>query len=140
MNIDKSQYITADYLNLPKNANELSNAEDKIEKLKIKIEKINKHNSINNVLHEKFYEEIIKVLYYVGELSMPAFAIEDELEETYSSKYKHTPELAKQLWLDHYQTIHYPYTLLKNRCFRMLDYIDDTFFEKFKKHPDNWKA
>lgn len=129
------EYISHDF-KLPDNCNELSMAEDAIDKLKHKIKNL---KSITDNEHTLIYEEIIRVLDYVGRLSMPYFEIAEELECLYVIKYPHSPELAKKLWLDHYELIHKPYNLLKNRCFRALDELDDFFIETNKRNPQNWK-
>jgi hypothetical protein len=133
----QEKFIAHDF-NLPMHANELSKAEEVIDKLKTELKTITVNKIINNRLHTKLFEEIIRVLDYVGQLSEPAFAIEDELERMYILKYKHSPSLAKKLWLDHYGEIHHPYNILKNRCFRMLDELDEEYIKKFKCKPPNW--
>lgn len=135
--VENSNFIVHDF-NLPNHANELSKAEEVIKKLKNKFKLIQNQRSINDKTHTILFEEIIRVLDYVGRLSMPAFAIEEELEQMYIIRYKNSPELAKKLWLDHYERIHHPYTLLKNRCFRMLEELDAEYFKRLKKHPPNW--
>jgi len=139
MPIDTTQFICTEVLDLPVQVNELSKAEDIIEKLKSKFETVKLNKNITDESHTRLYEETIRVLDYVGRLSMPCFAVEDQLEEMYLIKFKRTPELAKKLWLDHYEVIHHPYTLLKNRCFRLLDELDSEYFKQHKKHPPNWK-
>jgi len=69
---------------------------------------------------------------------MPAFAIEDDIERLYTLHYAKFPELAKKLCNDHYENIHHPYTLLKNRCFRMLEDLDKLYIEIHEKYPPNW--
>lgn len=126
--------------NLPSHDNELSKAGDIIEKLKIRISKtINVVDLIDDKQFVIVYEEIILVLDYVGRLSMPAFAVEEEMEEHYKLKYLHSPELGKQLWLDHYENVHHPYTMLKNRCFKLLDDWDNYYKVLYEKDPPNWK-
>jgi hypothetical protein len=139
MPIDTEQFLGVEFLELPTHVNELSKAEDLIEKLKHRLEVITMQRTIDDKSHDKLYEETCRVLDYVGKLSMPAFAVEDQLEEMYAIKFKHTPALAKKLWLDHYEVIHKPYTLLKNRCYRLLTELDKEYFKQHKKHPPNWK-
>jgi len=131
------QYIVHDF-KLPNHSNELSKAEDLIGKHKIKIQQLSEKDLITDLTHDKLYEDIIKILDYVGRLSMYVFAIEDEMERMYTIKYKHSPELARQLWLDHYGELHQPYNLLKNRCFRMLEELDEQFIRINKSTPPNW--
>jgi hypothetical protein len=135
--IENNQYIAHDF-KLPNHSNELSKAEEVIEKLKIKIKKIESNKTINDKNHDEIYNEIIRILDYVGRLSMPAFAIEEELEGMYVLQYSKFPELAKKLMNDHYEQIHHPYTLLKNRCFRMLEELDAEYIKINKKFPPNW--
>jgi len=133
------ELIKTDF-NLPNHDNQLSTAEDIIEKLKARLSKIvrtNKLISDNDFI--SIFEEIIKVLDYVGRLSMPAFAIEDELAEMYKMNYSHAPELGKKLWLDHYGNVHRPYNLLKNRCFKMLEDLDEHYINVHSKNPPNWR-
>jgi len=125
--------------NLPCHDNELSHAGDIIEKLKNNLRIIEKQQTINGKTHTTLFEDIIRVLDYVGQLSLSAFGIEEELEEMYKMKFLHAPELAKKLWLDHYEIVHHPYTLLKNRSYKLLDELDAEYFKQHKKHPPNWK-
>jgi hypothetical protein len=134
----KENYIVHDF-NLPNHENELFEAEEVIEKFKEELLIIKEQKSINNELHLRYYEHIIKILDYVGRLSMSVFDIENELEEMYKMKYIKAPELCKKIWLDHYDSLHHPYSILKNRCFRLLDELDAEYFNKFNKHPPNWK-
>lgn len=133
-----NELIECDF-NLPSHANELSDSENKIEKIKIRLNFIKKTKTIDDNIHVTMFEEIVQVLDYVGRLSSPAFEIQDELEEIYKMKFLKSPELAKKLWLDHYGMIHKPYNVLKNRCHRLLDELDEVYEDKFKKHPPNYK-
>lgn len=125
--------------NLPDDSNDLSRAEGIIEELKDRFKKMLKDKSINDSNHEKLFEDTIRILDFVGKLSMPAFAIQDELEELYFKQYQPTPALAKELWLKHYDKIHHPYNLLKNRCFRLIEELDEEYRRVYKKNPLNWK-
>ena len=89
---DREQFITHDF-KLPNHSNELSKAEELIEKLKNKLEVIIKKETIDDQNHDYLYNEIVRILDYVGRLSMPAFKIEDELEQMYVLQFKHAPEL-----------------------------------------------
>lgn len=126
-------------INLPDHKEELKTAKDHIEKIKYQFKFIVIQDSLNDKTHEAMYEEIVRVLDYVGRLSMHAFKLEGCLEEMYFDKYRNSPKLAKHLWLQHYEEIHSPYNLLKNRCFKLLNDLDKAYINKFKKHPPNWK-
>lgn len=131
------QFIVHNF-NLPNHANELSNAEDNIEKIKCKFKEYQKTKTISNKQFIILYEETIKVLDYIGKLSLSAFNIETQVEELYFKQFKHSPELAKKLWLEHYEKIHHPYDLLKNRCFKLLDDYDEFYLKIHKTVPPNW--
>jgi hypothetical protein len=130
------QFITE--LNLINHSNELSKAEEHINTLKNRFKIIQDENSITDKNHGILYEKVIIVLDYVGRLSASPFTLETKLEEMYLSKYPDSPKLAKQLWLEHYEKIHYPYNILKNRCHKMLDDLDKEYQKKFGKNPPNW--
>lgn len=135
--MDETVLIQYDF-NLPNHTTELSKAEDVIEKLKNRFKRIQDTKSITEKKHTQLYEETIRVLDYVGRLSVPAFEIEDEMERMYILQYPKQPALAKKLWLDNYDNVHHPYTILKNRCFRLLEELDKEYIKRFKAKPPNW--
>jgi hypothetical protein len=136
--IETPDFIVCDF-NLPCHDNELSKAEEAIEKLKNELIIIEIQKTIDNKIHNLMFEHVIKILDYVGRLSMPAFEIEEKLEEMYRIKFLKAPQLGKLLWLEHYEKIHHPYNLLKNRCYKLLEGLDTEYFKCYKKHPPNWK-
>jgi hypothetical protein len=136
--MSKEQFITVDF-KLPDHTSELSKAEEVIEKLKKRFEIMQMQSCINDANHLELFEELVRCLMYVGKLSEPAFGIEDQLEAIYVLQYKHAPALGKQLWLEHYDEIHHPYTILKNRCFRLLELLDQEYFNVHSKQPLNMK-
>jgi len=125
--------------NLPDNTNKLYDLENIIGEIKLNLEEIFLNKKIDNIIHESNYEKLIQILFHLGEISTPASEISDELEKLYIVKFKHSPELAKKLWLDHYSAIHHPYNTLKNRCFKLLDQLDEQYYKKFKVPPPNWR-
>jgi hypothetical protein len=132
-----TQFIVHDF-KLPNHSNELSKAEEIIEKIKNNVRSIETNSSITDEIHLKTYEEVCRILDYVGNLSKPIFEIETEIEDLYVLKFPHSPELARKLWQEHYEELHHPYNILKNRCFRLLDDLDEEFHRVHKKHPSNW--
>ena len=124
---------------LPDHSDELLQAQQEIEKLKNRLKITETQRSITDSSHEQMFEAIVRVLDYLGKLSVSAFDIQDELRESYLKTYIKTPELAKTLWLQHLDKIHHPYDLLKNRCYKLLGDVDILYHRKFKKHPPNWK-
>lgn len=133
----QEDFITTD-LKLPNHENELSKAQEVLDKHKKRFEIIKTLKTIDGKNHMELYEQIVRVLDYVGRLSMPAFDLEYPLEEMYIQQYKGAPAMAKTLWLEHYEHIHHPYTLIKNRCFRLLEELDAEFINVHKKNPPNW--
>lgn len=134
----EQQLDTKHDFNLPDHGNELSKAEDLIDKLKNRFKLIQTQRCINDKNHEEIFETIMNLLFYVGDLSKCVFDIGDSIEELYFKRYKKTPELAKALWLEHYGRLHRPYNVLKNRCYRLLDELDAEYFKRHKKRPPNW--
>ena len=126
-------------LNLPNHESELDNAEGNINSLKKSIDLHIKHKSINDKNHTSLYDKVSEILFYVGGLSKSRFLVQDELEQIYFSKYIHSPELAKTLYYQHYENIHHRYTIVKQRCYRLLDDLDESYFKLNKKTPPNWK-
>ena len=135
--LDEPTLLEHDF-NLPDYSNELSKADEIIEKLKNRLKIIQNQKRIDDKFHTVTFEEIIRVLDYLGKLSTPAFEIEDELEEMYKMKFLKAPELGKKLWLEHYENIHHPYNLLKNRCYKLLEELDSEYIKQNKKYPPNW--
>jgi len=122
-------------LNLPNHEEELYEAELKITELRQELLTQKKKKELTKKQYNHLRDEITRVLYYVGSLSMPAFEVDDYLENEYHKVYSHAPELAKKLWQDHYGRIHRPYNILKNRLFRMYDDLDKIYLDVNKKEP-----
>lgn len=131
------EFIKHDF-NLPNHTTQISKATEVIEKHKGKYLEYQNSQQINDKEFLSLYEEIIRVLDYLGRLSMPAFAIESDIEMEYMKQFNKSPELAKKLWQDHYESIHHPYTLLKNRCYKLLEELDELYIAVNKKSPPNW--
>jgi hypothetical protein len=134
----EQKFINHDF-KLPNHNNELSKADDIIEKLRNKFKVLECRNMISDKEHLMMFEEVVRVLDYVGRLSMPAFAIEEDMERLYVMRYPHSPELAKALWLEHFSNVHHPYNLLKNRCFKLIDELDELYLNVNGRNPKNWK-
>jgi hypothetical protein len=132
-----AEFITHDF-RLPDHKDELCKAEALIEKFKHRLKIIQIQRRIDGKMHTEFFEEIIRVLDYVGRLSKSVFDIEDEMELQYIKNYPKSPELAKKLFNDHYEYLHHPYTILKNRCFKLLEELDAEYYKQHKKRPPNW--
>jgi len=130
--------ISIDY-NLPSHKSELKNAEEKIQRIKNELNLIKNNKSIDDKTHNRMFEETVSALDWVGRLSMPVFEIRDDLEARYENAYPKAPRLAYTLFDQHYSKLHHPYSILKNRCYTILEDLDNTYFNKFKKTPPNWE-
>lgn len=136
------QYLKIE-LDIPNHCEELKYANDNLIKIKDKFNTVQEKNSINDVLHESLYESTMRVLDYVGRLSLKINDNNNDnasklIEDAYFKAYPHAPALAKKLWLEHFENIYHPYDILKNRCFRLLDDIDDEYIKQIKRVPPNW--
>lgn len=131
------QFISYDF-NLPNHKKELLQATDLIDKLRHAITVMKINSDITGELHTTFFDKIVKVLQYVGDLSIPAQKTYDILEEMYTLRYSHAPELGKKLWVSHYRMFNQPYNVLKNRCYKLLDDLDDIYKIKYEIDPPNW--
>lgn len=97
-------------------------------------------NCINDENHTELFDKVVNTLRYVGELSMEAFKIENELRDKYTLAFIHDSALGDIVFFKHYNTIHRPYNLLKNRCYKLLDTLDAAYEAKFNKQPPNIKS
>jgi hypothetical protein len=83
---------------------------------------------------QKYYntcrERIEDVLYSVGELSIPYFRINEDLREYYLQKFKYDPDMARDRWLERYDSLHEPYTILKNKCYLLFRKLDKITIEE----------
>ena len=79
---------------------------------------------ISNKFYNTYRERIEDVLYSVGELSIPIFRINDDLRDYNIKKYKHDPDMARDMWLARYDSLHKPYSLLKNKCYLLFRKLD----------------
>jgi len=125
-------------LELPDHTAKLTDAEAKIENLRTRFVEIQNSGKINNYTHEPLYDETVLMLDYLGRLSRPIFGIESTIEEKYCKEYVSEPVKVKKLWYEHYEYIHRPYTILKNRCYRVLEDLDDEFFRVNHCFPSNY--
>ena len=128
-------YNTLPGIDLPDHTEELSQVESLIEKFKTEFKECPKEIVQDNNTYTKFHKRIVHVLEHVGDLSLPAFKISNTLEEEYFKMYKHAPELARKLWTEHYHAVHKPYNVMKNRCFTLLDKLEEEYFRTHNVLP-----
>lgn len=119
-------------------SNELSRLEHSILKLKDECSVVKTKNVINNDLHNSLYERGIRLLNEVAKLSIPVSELEERLKIKYDLEYIEFPQIGRKLLYEHYAELHHPYNILKNRCYNILDLIDNIYQSKFEKNPPNW--
>lgn len=124
---------------LPKNTSELRQASEKIQNIKKEVSYLKRTTEINGFIHTTIYEEIVGVLDWVGRMSTCVFDIRDDLESKYENAYPKAPRLAYKLFEEHYSKLHHPYSIIKNRCYTLLEELDFIYINKHKKNPPNWK-
>ena len=122
----------------PNYNNELSKAEDLINKQKKYVTAIVNDETITTTSHEYHYNEVIKLLDFVGSLSKHLFDIQADIENYYTMTYLHSPKLGKLLYNTHLEILHKKYDLLKDRCHTLLNKLDYAFIDKYDKNPPNW--
>ena len=85
---------------------------------------------ITQKYYNTYRERIEDVLYSVGELSIPYFRINEDLREYYLQKFKYDPDMARDRWLERYDSLHEPYTVLKNKCYLLFRKLDKITIEE----------
>ena len=123
---EKLELIKID-IDVPVDEIELSKVNEYIKKLVKRFKVLVVSNRFNKVEYDKLDDDIIRALISLGKLSSPAFDVFDsgKLEREYFKTYKHSPALAKKLWLEHYDELHYQYDLLKNRCYTLISDMNE---------------
>jgi len=122
-------------IEVPDNKTELDKATKFISRVS---KKVNNHLLSLKLPKDEFielYQEILRVLFNVGELSEPIFEIQDKLEEKYNLAYSHSPALATKLFWEKYSDAHKPYTILKNRCYTLLDNLEELYTDIYSEPP-----
>lgn len=122
-------------INIPDNSEQLNEINSSLENIKTQI-KIHKENkSLPNNSFDTLYESIAKNLILVAELSRPLFNLQNHIENFYFNEFKKSPALAKELYLNHYADIHYKYNMIKNKCFKLFDDLDELYFKIHNSKP-----
>lgn len=103
-------------------------------------EDFNNNQNITDYHHELLYEKTVKLLYYVGCLSLKIFELQPEIIELYTMKFLRDPAVGKELYYKHYHQLHRKYNLIKNKCFKLLDNIDEKYILLNKKLPPNYNS
>jgi len=109
-------------IEIPNHECELEEVEKNLDKLLKKIERAAKREDFTRETKEQCTEFVIRLLERTGDLSVWAFNECESLEKKYYKLYPKQPELAKVLFLEHYEKIHNPYDRLKNRLYNVLEY------------------
>ena len=103
--------------------------------LKDRVEAYKKITVIYDDDYYQLVDEILQILYKIGDMSIPIFKLRNELEDKYAMTYRHSPLLAKKLWQKHYHDLHKPYNEVKNICFNYLDILEEAYTKINKRKP-----
>ena len=122
----------------------LANHDQEIEKITMVLNRIEKEwkwhkDTANSLTDDQKYAMCYVVnhaLDVIGVLSITRFEARTKLEELYDLKYKHSPELGKTLYLEHYESLHKPYDKLKLKCYSLLCRIDPDQFKELEEDED----
>lgn len=126
-------------LNLPDYTDDLAKAAEAAQGILIKLNELKKNDALDDYWHDKLYEDNSRVLNFVASLSQSVFNIENKLETIYTRKYISDPIKAKHTWYRHYEQLHQPFTIVKNRCWRIYEMLDSEYFRLFPTmFPPNW--
>jgi hypothetical protein len=117
------------------NKGELATAGKTIGVINNKITSIKCQHAMSDKEFNNVHDLIMRGLYFVADLSNPAFGVKDLIENEYHKVYKSTPELAKKLWLKHYHEIHQPYNILKNKYYNLFDVLEELYVKLNNKKP-----
>lgn len=83
--------------------------------------------NMNDEEYLTHYENIVKILLFLSELTQPIFQKHDEIEEYYKIKYCKSPAIGELKYLEHVKQLHKTYDLYKNRCFTLLEILDNNY-------------
>lgn len=127
----------------PEHKEQLELAENTIKKIELALRKANIGNTFKKHdggdTHSTLYDDTIRVLLYIADLSLPVFNLMDSIESKYYSRYPNDFKLARKLFLAEYESLHMPYDTLKNKCYSLLNDIDRIYYIQTKKQPPNKK-
>ena len=127
----------------PDHTEQLELAENTIKEIELSLKNVLIKDSFKNTdggdIHTTLYDDTVRVLLYVADLSLPIFNLMNSIENKYNSRYPNDYRLARQLFLAEYESLHQPYDVLKNKCYFLLDNIDRLYYKQTKKQPPNKK-
>jgi hypothetical protein len=137
VNLKPKSILSID-LNLPDFTEFLEKSNEDTINIKEKFNQIKEMSIMNDYWHERLYEENATILLSLGNVSQAVFNVQDKIEETYTNKYINAPALAKMLYYEHYEKLHQPFSILKNRCWRLFDELDKEYQRINNCNPSNW--
>lgn len=123
----------------PKKANRiyLRNAENEIESIRLRLNRIKELRKINDEQFEQVFEGTCRQLFKISNLSIDVFDIQEDLKKKYNGLYPDDPKKAKTFFNLEYSELHKMYDILKNRCYAILDDLDLTYERFNKRKPPN---
>ena len=108
---------------LPDNERRITQIEHELSKID---QKINKHileETLTNKMCEKHKEKLFKLLFLVGDLSIPISEKKEAIEKEYIKRYRKNPKLGKRLFIDHYYGLHKPYDRIKTNIWKTINKV-----------------
>jgi hypothetical protein len=106
--------------NIPDNTYELLSIENTIELVKNNVD--GRIKTISNNVRKDFLKILTKELFKLGTLSTPLFQLRVPMEKAYLEKYGR--RIGKNKFLNHYESIHAPYDILKELVFGLIEKLD----------------
>lgn len=97
---------------------------------KFEIFKIKPNTTIDDL--EGLKDRTIDILLMFGDVSDPFFEIRDELKDKYTWRYISSPAIGRKIFLEHFANIHHKFDFQKNKCYDLIDEIDEFKFNLLK--------
>ena len=135
--VNPSEFIKI-CIDLPDNKQKLSEIDFKLDQIRTRFIQLQLKGCITDNVHESMYDETVLLLDFIGKLSKPLFGIRNAVENEYFEAFRSSPKTARKLWYKHYEHIHKPYSSLKNKCYSILEELDDEFIKIHKRPPRNY--
>ncbi len=117
---ERQELLTHDF-NLKNNSRELDKIARHIELMENMVKDIALTKVMSFGTYNKLYNQTVHFLDNLGILSLKTMQLDEEIERMYKKHYMNAPELGKKMWYEHYSMLNKPYTVLKNKCYGILD-------------------
>jgi hypothetical protein len=119
-------------------SSKIEKCERQLKVLKMQFLKHITENNFTGDKHDKLFDETVKLLFCVGQLSEDVFNLSDELLEYYNQQHPHSAQDAKNVYKKEYSSMHKPYDRFKNNCYSFLEELDEGYFKLNGEQPPNY--